>query len=81
MRKACFSWAVPTQWARCLGPYAIELLEWALDDDNQFVRLEAAKALGERGINGSIEKLQSLYPDKHTIVCDMAAVSLLRILV
>lgn len=65
--------------AKYPDPYAIQLLEWAVDDDNQFVRLEAAKALGERGNAGSIQKLESLYLDKHTIVRDMAAASVLRI--
>jgi HEAT repeat protein len=66
--------------AKYPDPYAIQLLEWALNDDNQFVRLEAAKALGNRGNSGSIAKLESLYFDKHTIVRDMAAASVLRIL-
>ncbi len=60
--------------------YAIQLLEWALDDDNQFVRLEAAKGLGERGNAASIPKLESMLLDKHNMVRDMAAVSILRIL-
>jgi HEAT repeat protein len=66
--------------AKYPDPYAVQLLEWALKDDNQFVRLEAAKALGDRGNAGSIEKLEALYEDKHNIVRDMAAVSVLRIL-
>ncbi len=60
--------------------YAVQLLEWALKDDNQFVCLEAEKALGERGNAGSIEKLRPLFEDKHNIVRDMAAASVLRIL-
>jgi HEAT repeat protein len=60
--------------------YAVQLLEWALDDDNQFVRLEAAKALGDRGDSGSIAKLDKLLDDQHNIVRDMAAVSILRII-
>lgn len=60
--------------------YAIQLLEWALDDDNQFVRLEAAKGLGERGNSASIQRLQALWLDKHNMVRDMAAASILRIL-
>jgi HEAT repeat protein len=59
--------------------YAVQLLEWALSDDNQFVRLEAAKGLGERGNAGSIAKLEPLLADDHNIVRDMAAVSILRI--
>lgn len=60
--------------------YAIQLLEWALGDDNQFVRLEAAKGLGQRGNSGSIAKLEPLFLDKHTVIRDMAAASVLRIL-
>jgi len=60
--------------------YAVQLLEWALEDDNQFVRLEAAKGLGERGNAGSIQKLQGLWLDKQNIVRDMGAASVLRIL-
>lgn len=59
--------------------YAVQLLEWALGDDNQFVRLEAAKGLGDRGNGGSIEKLDPLLMDSHNILRDMAAVSILRI--
>jgi len=66
--------------AKYPDPYAVQLLEWALDDDNQFVRLEAAKALGERGDSGSIQKLDTLLDDQHNIVRDMAAVSILKIL-
>jgi HEAT repeat protein len=66
--------------AKYPDPYAVQLLEWALDDGNQFVRLEAAKALGDRGNSGSIQKLDKLLDDQHNIVRDMAAVSILRIL-
>jgi HEAT repeat protein len=66
--------------AKYPDPYAVQLLEWALIDDNQFVRLEAARALGERGNAGSIDKLEGLYWDKHNVVRDMAAASILRIL-
>jgi HEAT repeat protein len=65
--------------AKYPDPYAIRLLEWALADENQFVRLEAAKALGERGNAGSLQKLEPLLDDKYNIVRDMAAVSVLRI--
>jgi hypothetical protein len=58
--------------------YAVQLLEWALDDDNQFVRLEAAKALGDRGNTGGIQKLDPL-DDKRNIVRNVAAASILRI--
>lgn len=60
--------------------YAVDLLEWALKDDNQFVRLEAAKGLGERGDSGSVPALQAMWLDKENIVRDMAAASILRIL-
>ena len=65
--------------AKYPDPYAVQLLEWALEDDNQFVRLEAAKGLGERGNAGSIHKLEGLWLDKQNIVRDMAAASILRI--
>jgi HEAT repeat protein len=65
--------------ARYPDPYAITLLEWALSDDNQFVRLEAAKGLGQRGNSGSIPKLQALLDDPHNIVRDFASASIVRI--
>jgi HEAT repeat protein len=61
-------------------PYAIPLLEWALGDDNQFVRLEAARALGARGGKESIPKLEFTLSDPHNAVRDMAAASILRIM-
>ncbi|HVV46550.1 MAG TPA: HEAT repeat domain-containing protein [Bryobacteraceae bacterium] len=61
-------------------PYAVDLLEWALKDDNQYIRLEAAKDLGERGDADSIPKLEALWLDSENIVRDMAAASILRIL-
>jgi HEAT repeat protein len=61
------------------NPYAVTLLEWALDDDNHVVRLEAAKALGKRGNAASIPKLQALLDDSHTSVRVIAAASILRI--
>ncbi len=60
-------------------PYAVDLLEWALTDDNQFVRLEAAKGLGERGNAGSIGKLEPLLHDNHDKVRAMAAASIIRL--
>ncbi len=60
-------------------PYAITLLEWALGDDNQFVRLEVVKGLGQRGNSGSIRKLQVLLDDPHNIVRDFASASIIRI--
>ncbi len=66
--------------AKYPDPYAVQLLEWALNDDNQFVRLEAARSLGERGNQTSIAKLHPLFADQHTVVRDMAAVAVLRIL-
>jgi HEAT repeat protein len=65
--------------ARDPDPYAIPLLEWALKDDNQFVRLEAARGLAERGNAGSIAKLQPLLDDQHNVVRDMAAAAIIRI--
>jgi HEAT repeat protein len=66
--------------AKYPDPYAVNLLEWALKDDNQFIRLEAAKDLGDRGDAGSIPKLEALWLDSENIVRDMAAASILRIL-
>lgn len=66
--------------ARDPDSYAISLLEWALNDDNQFVRLEAAKGLGQRGDQGSIAELEPLFNDQHNMVRDMAAASVIRIL-
>jgi HEAT repeat protein len=66
--------------ARDPDPYAITLLEWALSDENQFVRLEAAKGLGQRGNSGSIPKLQSFLADPHNIVRDFASASIVRIM-
>jgi HEAT repeat protein len=60
--------------------YAVPLLEWALGDDNHFVRLEAAKALGARGGQESVPKLEYALNDGHNAVRDMAAVSILRIM-
>jgi HEAT repeat protein len=60
-------------------PYAITLLEWALADDNQFVRLEAAKGLGQRGNAASISKLQPLLDDSHNVVRDFASAAIVRI--
>ena len=65
--------------AKDSDPYAIPLLEWALGDDNHFIRLEAAKALGARGGSASIPKLEFALGDSHNAVRDMAAVSILRI--
>ena len=61
-------------------PYAVTLLEWALGDENQLVRLEAAKGLGQRGNAASLSKLGALLGDPHNMVRDMSAASILRIL-
>lgn len=60
-------------------PYAVSLLEWALKDDEELVRLEAAKGLGERGNAGSVPKLVETLRDTNEVVRDMAAASILRI--
>jgi HEAT repeat protein len=60
-------------------PYAVTLLEWALGDDNPFVRVEAAKGLGKRGNAGSIARLQPLLEDGHNAVRTMAAASIIRL--
>ena len=61
-------------------PYAVTLLEWALGDDNMFVRLEAARGLGQRGSSENVPKLEAALKDQHTMVRDMAAAAVLRIL-
>lgn len=66
--------------AKYPDPYAVDLLEWALKDENQFIRLEAVKDLGERGDAASIPKLEALWLDSENMVRDMAAASILRIL-
>src|SRR5262249_39529997 len=46
--------AAATWLAKDPDPYAVTLLEWALGDDSHLVRIEAARALGERGNQQSI---------------------------
>ena len=65
--------------ARDPDPYAITLLEWALNDEHEFVRLEAARGLGQRGNAESVAKLRPLLDDPHTIVRDFAAAAIVRI--
>ena len=65
--------------AKDSDPYAVALLEWALGDDNQFVRAEAAKGLGRRGNQESIARLQPLLNDPHTRVRTMAAASIVNL--
>jgi HEAT repeat protein len=60
-------------------PYALTLLEWALGDSNWGVRVAVAKALGERGNQGSIPKLAPLLEDDHHAVRYMAAASIVKL--
>lgn len=60
-------------------PYAVKLLEWALDDDSKMVRIEAARALGKRGNADSIAKLEPLLRDDHHAVRAMAAAAIIRL--
>lgn len=60
-------------------PYAVTLLEWALNDDSEWVRMEAAKDLGARGNSGSLDKLTAALNDEHTGVRDFAAAAIIRI--
>jgi hypothetical protein len=60
-------------------PYAITLLEWALGDESRWVKIEAAKGLGQRGNAGSIVKLQPLLVNDHNFVRDIAAAAIIRI--
>jgi len=60
-------------------PYAVTLLEWALNDDSKMVRIEAARALGKRGNAATIEKLEPLLKDDHHAVRTMAAAAIVEI--
>ena len=65
--------------AKDSDPYAVTLLEWALTDDNSFVRVEAAKGLGQRGNADSIPKLMPLLKDGKNSVRTMAAAAIIRL--
>lgn len=65
--------------AKDSDPYALALLEWALGDDNWGVRVAVAKALGDRGNEATIAKLEPLLKDDHHAVRYMAAASMLKI--
>jgi HEAT repeat protein len=60
-------------------PYALTLLEWALGDSNWAVRVAVCKALGERGNDGTIAKLQPMLNDDHHAVRYMAAASMVKL--
>jgi HEAT repeat protein len=60
-------------------PYALTLLEWSLGDDNWAVRVAVCKALGERGNDGTIAKLQPVLNDDHNAVRYMAAASIVKL--
>jgi len=60
-------------------PYALTLLEWALGDNNWAVRVAVCKALGERGNNATIAKLQPMLNDDHRAVRYMAAASMVKL--
>jgi len=60
-------------------PYALTLLEWALGDNNWAVRVAVCKALGERGNDGTIAKLQPMLNDDHHAVRYMAAASMVKL--
>jgi HEAT repeat protein len=60
-------------------PYALTLLEWALGDNNWAVRVAVCKALGERGNDGTIAKLQPMLDDDHQAVRYMAAASIVKL--
>jgi HEAT repeat protein len=60
-------------------PYALTLLEWALGDNNWAVRVAVCKALGERGNDGTIAKLQPMLNDDHPGVRYMAAASMVKL--
>lgn len=60
-------------------PYSLVLLEWALRDKSWAVRVAVAKALGERGNEGTIGKLSPMLSDGHRAVRYMAAASMLKL--
>ena len=60
-------------------PYALTLLEWSLGDNNWAVRVAVCKALGERGNDGTIAKLQPMLNDDHHAVRYMAAASMVKL--
>ena len=60
-------------------PYALVLLEWALSDDNWGVRVAVAKAVGERGNQGSVAKLLPLLNDDRHAVRYMAAAAIIKV--
>jgi len=65
--------------AKDSDPYALTLLEWALGDNNWGVRVAVAKAVGERGTEASIPKLEPLLQDNHYEVRYMAAASIVKL--
>jgi len=65
--------------ARYPDPYAVSLLEWALNDEEPLVRLEAAKGLGDRGGSDSVPKLVATLRDTSEVVRNMAAAAIIRI--
>jgi len=60
-------------------PYALTLLEWSLGDNNWAVRVAVCKALGERGNDGTIAKLQPMLNDDRHAVRYMAAASIVKL--
>lgn len=60
-------------------PYAVTLLEWALEDDSKMVRFQAAKALAKRGNAESIAKLEPMLEDDHNAVRTMAAAAIVQL--
>src|SRR5579864_39770 len=65
--------------AKDSDPYALTLLEWALGDNNWAVRVAVCKALGDRGNDGTIAKLQPMLNDDHHAVRYMAAASIVKL--
>ena len=60
-------------------PYAVTLLEWALEDESRMVRIQAAKGLARRGNAASIAKLEPLLEDDHNAVRTMAAAAIIQL--
>lgn len=65
--------------ARDSDPYALTLLEWALDDNSPLVRVAVAQALGTRGNQETIPKLALRFTDDQHAVRYMASASIIKL--
>jgi len=65
--------------AQDTDPYALTLLEWALNDKSPSVRAAVAKALGVRGNAETISKLLPVLSDDRNLVRVMSAASIVKL--